>query len=109
MSAADRAVSAKRMTYWVLLGCIPAFALGLWLASGRGVWTQRVRYVSVSVTDTLFGDTTQVQQAVPGPIHGYYVGLDVVVAAALLAMAIASTVALVKLLARRLPAGKEPS
>jgi hypothetical protein len=108
MSAVGRAVSAKRLAYWAILGCIPAFAVGLWQTSGRGMWTQRVRYVSVDVADTLFGDTTQVQQAIPGPIHGYYVGLDMVVAAALLAIAIASTVALVKLLARRRMAGKEP-
>ena len=105
MSTAVRAVSVKRLTYWAVLGCIPAVALGLWLASGRGVWTQRVRFVSATVTDPLFGDTSQVQQAVPGPIHGYYVGLDVVVVAALLAVAIASLVALIKLLTRRRPPG----
>ena len=79
----------------------------LWLASGRGVWTQHERYVTATVTDALFGDTTQVQESVPGPILGYYIGLDLVVAAALVAIAIASTVALVKLLARRSAARKE--
>jgi hypothetical protein len=106
MSAADRAVSAKRLTYWVVLGCIPAFVLGLWLASGRSVWTQHQRYVSVTVTDELFGGETQTQEAVSGPILGYYVGLDMVVAAALLPAAIAATVALVRLLARRRLIGK---
>ena len=108
MSTADRAVSAKRLTYWAFLGCIPAVVLGLWLASGRGIWTQRVRYVTVTVPDSLFGDATQVQQPVPGPIHGYYVGLDLVVVTWLLAVAIASVVALIKLLARRRLTGKEP-
>lgn len=71
---------------------MPLVLAVLWLGSGRQVLTKHNRVVGVSVTDELFGDTTVVKEFVPGPIFGYYVGLDLVVAAALLCAAIGLTV-----------------
>jgi hypothetical protein len=67
---------------------LPVVALALWLGSGREVLTKHTRIVGVAVRDDLFGDVNIVQQPVPGPIFGYYVGLDVVVLAILLALLI---------------------
>jgi hypothetical protein len=61
----------------------------LWLASGREVLTKPARVVSVTQTDPLFGDTMVVQEFVRGPVFGYYVGLDLVLAAALVSLVVA--------------------
>ena len=102
-------MSTKRLAYWAILVSVPALVGFLWLASGRERLTKHFRTVSVAETNDLFGDTAIVQKFIPGPILGYYVGLDLVVIVVLVSLAIASTVSLVKLLARRRAAREEPA
>lgn len=76
---------------------IPVLVAILWLASGRETLTKHERVVSVTVKDELFGDTNTVSQLRPGPIFGYYVGLDLVIIAvlgSLITLAIAGVVLL---------------
>jgi hypothetical protein len=61
----------------VLLG-LPVVAIVLWLSSGREFVTKSGRAVTVQVKDELFGGVNEETQLVPGPIMGYYIGLDVV-------------------------------
>ena len=53
---------------------------GLWLYSGREVWTKSRKAVEVEVADELFGGTVTRTRMIEGPIGGYYVGLDVTLA-----------------------------
>jgi hypothetical protein len=102
-------MSGKRLAYWVGLPILPmAFVIGLWLASGRPVFTQHKRVVPVTVKDPFFGDTIVEQHFVPGPILGYFVGLDLVLAVAILSAVITLAVAFaLRLLARHRAAGRE--
>jgi len=61
----------------VLIG-LPVLAAVLWLSSGREIATKSGRPVTVQVKDELFGGFNEETHLVPGPIFGYYVGLDVV-------------------------------
>ena len=84
-----RRATASGVIFGAVLVAIPLIVMALWFASGREVLTKRTRVVSVSIHDTLFDETTTVEEFVPGPIAGYYVGLDLVVASVLLCAAIA--------------------
>jgi hypothetical protein len=70
----------------VLLG-LPLVAAVLWMSSGREILTKSGKIVAVTVTDELFGGTNVEQRLVRGPLLGYYIGLDVVGAAAAMAVA----------------------
>jgi hypothetical protein len=61
----------------VLVG-LPVFAAVLWLSSGREIVTKSGRPVTVQVKDELFGGSNEETHLVPGPIFGYYIGLDLV-------------------------------
>jgi hypothetical protein len=63
----------------IVLIALPVMIVSLWLASGREVLTKPGKAVSVSVRDEVFGETFIQQKMVPGPILGYYVGLDMVI------------------------------
>lgn len=58
-----------------LLG-ISLIVWGLWLYSGREVWTKSRKAVEVEVADELFGGTVTRTRMIEGPIGGCYVGLD---------------------------------
>ncbi len=69
----------------VLVG-VPLVMAILWLASGREVFTKSGKAVEVAVRDPLFGDTTTRTELAPGPIFGYYIGLDLLILALLAAV-----------------------
>ncbi len=71
-----------RRIWTVLLIVIPLAVLVLWMSSGREVLTKSTRWVDVQVQDPLFGLTDVRKTPVPGPIFGYYVGLDLVLVVA---------------------------
>ncbi len=71
----------------VALVALPVLAGILWAASGREVFSKSGKAVQIEVRDPLFGDTTMQTKLAPGPVLGYYVGLDLVVSAALAAAA----------------------
>jgi len=60
---------------WILPSLLVGF---LWLTSGREILTKHIRLVQTEVKDNLFGDTITQTQSVPGPVLGYYIGLDLV-------------------------------
>jgi hypothetical protein len=66
----------------------PVLAGVLWVVSGREVFSKSGKAVQVALADPLFGDTTSRTEFRPGPVLGYYIGLDLVVAVALLAITI---------------------
>lgn len=61
---------------------VPALALALWAWSGRENLTKHTRNVEVQVRDELVQDMVTEMRAVPGPVMGYYIGLDAVGGAA---------------------------
>jgi hypothetical protein len=71
---------------------IPLVTGVLWLASGREVLTKHDKAVNVVVHDELFGDQRTETQLVPGPLLGYYVGLDLFVAISVITLAVAALV-----------------
>jgi hypothetical protein len=77
---------ARRVWIAVLIG-LPLAAMGLWLAGGREVLTKSGKAVDVQVPDELFGTTFVQKQFVPGPILGYYIGLDLVFMTVVLCLA----------------------
>ncbi len=66
---------------------LPVALAILWLASGREVFTKSARMQTVAVPNALFGGTDIQQQSIPGPVGGYYIGLDFVAIAVLIALA----------------------
>lgn len=72
---------ARRVFGGILL-LLPIVTAGLWLVSGRETLTKSARVVSVQTRDELFGETFTQEKLVPGPIFGYYIGLDLVIAVA---------------------------
>lgn len=74
-----------------ILAGVPVLTAALWLASGREVLTKAERAVTVSVPDRLFGDTNDAVRFVRGPVFGYYVGLDLVIATLVVWLAIVGT------------------
>jgi hypothetical protein len=72
-----------------LLG-LPLLTALLWIASGREVFSKSGKAAQVAVRDALFGDTTVQTQFVPGPIFGWYIGLDLVAVVALVCLAAGS-------------------
>lgn len=67
-----------RRTAMLVVLLLPLAALGGWLASGHGFFTSAGKMVNVEVRDEAFGDVqTQVVNR-PGPVLGYYIGLDLV-------------------------------
>jgi len=75
---------------------LPVIALGAWLGSGRETFSKTERVVEVTVPDDLFGDATK-KEFRPGPLFGWYVGLDAVVGVT--AMSVGTAIA-VRLLSR---------
>lgn len=59
-----------------VLICIPALAGILWIASGRENLTKTGKFVK-STGEDVFGDPSTTLILEPGPIYGYYVGLDI--------------------------------
>ena len=89
-----------------ILVAVPLLSAALWLASGREVFTKSGRALEVHVADDLFGGTNTETRFEPGPVLGYYIGLDLVGAATGLA-AVAAIVwwRLAIRRRRRLPSG----
>jgi hypothetical protein len=87
----------------LVLWLLPAAALSLWLGSGRENLTKTMVVVTKTVDDPLWGETTE-QKEVPGPVFGYYVGLDAVIGAAVIAVVGSGVVLWVTI--RRKAAGK---
>jgi hypothetical protein len=65
---------------------LPALLWIAWLASGREVFSKSGKPMEVAVRDELFGDTIVQTRFVRGPLLGYYVGLDLAVAATVAAL-----------------------
>ncbi len=65
---------------------LPAVVTICWLASGHEVFTKSGKYLNVPVRNELFGDTDIQVQFVPGPLLGYYIGLDLVIVTLLVAL-----------------------
>lgn len=59
----------------ILIG-VPLLVAILWIVSGHGMFTQARRIVGIPVRDELFGGTSTELRFVPGPVFGYYVGVD---------------------------------
>ena len=66
-----------RVVFKLALILVPVCLAVMWLASERETFTKTTKNRDVKVEDDLFGDYVE-SRAVPGPILGYYVGLDVV-------------------------------
>ena len=66
-----------RIVFKLALIVVPVCVAAMWLASERETFTKPVKNRDVKVEDDLFGDYVE-SRAVPGPILGYYVGLDAV-------------------------------
>lgn len=62
----------------ISLFVLPMITGGLWLVSGRETFTKPRRAVEVEMEADLFGDRSWEMQLIPGPILGYYIGLDAV-------------------------------
>lgn len=77
----------SRRTKLLLPLLAPMLALVLWLCSGRENLTKPGRPVDVSVIDETFGGVNTHTELQPGPILGYYVGLDAIAIATLAAAA----------------------
>ncbi|RMF79218.1 MAG: hypothetical protein D6744_09335 [Planctomycetota bacterium] len=58
---------------------VAAAAVLVWAITGRETLTKSARAVQVEVVDEVFGDTITETHQVPGPVFGYYLGLDLVV------------------------------
>lgn len=58
---------------------VPLGMAGLWYASERETLTKSIKNEKVEVYNDLFGDTDVEWHPVPGPILGYYIGLDAVI------------------------------
>jgi hypothetical protein len=63
---------------WVFLVLLPVVTCVLWLSSGREMLTKSSRAIEFELQDAMFGDTINETHFVPGPILGYYIGLDAV-------------------------------
>jgi hypothetical protein len=72
----------------MVLIAVPLIITALWLVSGREVFTKSAKSMSVVVHDELFGDQRTEIRLVPGPLLGYYVGLDLVVVSSVAAAAV---------------------
>ncbi len=68
---------AVRIVFKLALIVVPVCVAAMWLASERETLTKTIKIREVKVEDDLFGDYVE-SRAVPGPILGYYVGLDAV-------------------------------
>ncbi len=68
---------AVRIVLKLALILVPVCLAAMWLASERETFTKSAKICEVEVEDDLFGDYVE-SRAVPGPILGYYVGLDAV-------------------------------
>ncbi len=84
----------------ILLVVLPLAAAVLWLSSGHETFTKSGKAVQVPVKD-IFGETAMQWQFVPGPIAGFYIGLDFVAGAALVALAGEAVLLLIWWLGRR--------
>ena len=62
----------------VLLIGLPVLAGIVWLAGGRETLTKSNKIIAITVGDEVFGGTDVEQRLVPGPLFGYFVGLDLV-------------------------------
>lgn len=81
--------SGNKIRYSLLI--LPSLLVGfLWLVSGRETLTKHIRNVQAEVKDSLFGDTITQTLAVPGPVLGYYIGLDLVGLVAIASLLIAA-------------------
>ena len=69
----------KRLSVRVLTVGIPVAVWGLWFCSGLEVLTKARKAVEIEVEDELFGDTVTETRMIPGPVGGYYIGLDLAV------------------------------
>ncbi len=72
----------------VALAGLPVLVGVLWMASGREVFSKSGKAAQVELRDPLFGDSTVQTRFVPGPVLGYYIGLDLVVVVTLAAMSV---------------------
>ena len=77
-------MAGRKLTLRILQLGIPLVVGVLWGASGWEVLTKSAKAVDVEVADELFGDTIVQTELIRGPILGYYVGIDLVIAAILL-------------------------
>ncbi len=68
---------AVRIIFKLALIVVPVCVAATWLASERETLTKTTKIREVKVEDDLFGDYVDSRE-VPGPILGYYVGLDAV-------------------------------
>ena len=75
----------SRRTKLLLPLLAPMLALVLWLCSGRENLTKSERPVTVTKENPGFDDGSTYTEMKPGPILGYYVGLDIVAIAGLVA------------------------
>ncbi len=66
-----------RVVFKLALIFVPVGLAAMWLASERETFTKTTKFREIEVKDDLFGDYVE-PRAVPGPILGYYVGLDAV-------------------------------
>lgn len=98
--------SGKRPTsfltmLWATFIVLAAIPCGLWLGSGCEILTKSGRVVEVEVINELFGETMKEMRLIPGPIFGYYIGLDSVAAVCSAFLIIVGVLTLVRRIRRR--------
>lgn len=76
-------------------GFVSAIAVGLWQWSGAEIYTKSGKAITESQRDA-FGDVQEVIVMRPGPLGGYYLGLDVVAVVVAASLATVGTVWLVR-------------
>ncbi len=78
----------KSRSLWtaaILVAALPATCCVLWLVSGHELFTKSGKAINVPVQD-IFGETQVQKQFAPGPIAGYYIGLDLVLVTLFIAL-----------------------
>lgn len=80
----------RRLAGLIILIGVPVLLAVLWLASGRETFTKSGKATEVVVRDPLFGDTLTETRFMPGPILGYYIGLDLLLLSVLFAAIVAA-------------------
>lgn len=81
-------MTRRQNTFSAIMLVIPLIAAILWAVSGFERLTKSGKHVPVPPQNDVFGDSDPVLQLQPGPIFGYYIGLDLVLISFVSAVAI---------------------
>ncbi|GMU83975.1 MAG: hypothetical protein IT450_14325 [Phycisphaerales bacterium] len=93
-------------TLGAFCGSLSAIAIGLWAWSGAEVLTKSGKSVTVRTVDA-FGDPQDIVELRPGPLGGYYLGLDIVGAVIVASLVIIGSAWIVRRMRTRLQGAGE--